>query len=264
MAKNAKLPKAPKANLLAEFRGRPLAKAPDVDPVLIQPSASRQLEVVPSVESRESAETLAEATVGGVRAGETRGSTTESRVAQITTTDPAQAEGQPPQGPEVPQPQAATLPATQPAATPDQPQPAVAQTPAAATTAQPVQEDQGTQVPAAQTVVTQPAPSPTTEAAPVQAIAAPQQPPGAPTDQPARAKNPRKPNITFSMADADAARMRSAYAHLPFGVRPRSLSDFIVGAVMAHVRELEAQYNGGEAFPPIDPGVIPTGRPVGG
>lgn len=115
----------------------------------------------------------------------------------------------------------------------------------------------------------QPAPAATEPAPVVEAPAAvtpPQQAtkPAEPAAAPAR-KTKYPPKVSFYQDPEDTARVRGTILHTMAleGGRFRNLSQFIDHAVMAEVERLEAKYNGGQPFPPMAPGELPQGRPMG-
>ncbi|WP_143458844.1 hypothetical protein [Leifsonia sp. ALI-44-B] len=61
----------------------------------------------------------------------------------------------------------------------------------------------------------------------------------------------------------DQARIRAAFMATNSSERHGSLSDFITQAALEKVAQLEQKYNGGEPWPPLDAGDVPTGRPIG-
>ena len=70
------------------------------------------------------------------------------------------------------------------------------------------------------------------------------------------------PKVSFYQATEDTARVRGAILHTMATEGPRSLSQFIHEAVMAEVSRLEAKYNDGRPFPPVEARVLPQGRPM--
>ena len=70
------------------------------------------------------------------------------------------------------------------------------------------------------------------------------------------------PKVSFYQAAEDTARVRGAILHTMATEGPRSLSQFIHEAVMAEVSRLEAKYNDGRPFPPVEARVLPQGRPM--
>lgn len=72
-----------------------------------------------------------------------------------------------------------------------------------------------------------------------------------------------RPKVSFYVDPADAARMRAAFDWTRGPEQHTSLSDFIANAVAKEVTRLEEQYNHGQPWPDLEPGRLPTGRPVG-
>ncbi len=79
---------------------------------------------------------------------------------------------------------------------------------------------------------------------------------------PVGAKKPRA-KVSFYQDPEDTNRMRGAILHTMTTEGSRTLTQFINAAVLAEVERLEAKYNGGRPFPPIGPGELPQGRPMG-
>ncbi len=71
-----------------------------------------------------------------------------------------------------------------------------------------------------------------------------------------------KVKASYYIEDSRLKRARAAYANLPANQRPKSFSDFQAAAVMASVEGVERAINGGDAFPGIEAGTLPTGRPM--
>lgn len=115
--------------------------------------------------------------------------------------------------------------------------------------------------------VAPPAQPATAPAAPV--VEAAQQPtvtseaPPAAAASPARAKPKYPPKVSFYQDPEDTARVRGAILHTMTTEGARNLSQFIHQAVMAEVERLEAKYNGGQPFPPVEARGLPQGRPMG-
>jgi len=113
--------------------------------------------------------------------------------------------------------------------------------------------------------VAPPAQPATTPAPPV--VEAAQQPtseaPPAAAASPARAKPKYPPKVSFYQDPEDTARVRGAILHTMTTEGARNLSQFIHQAVMAEVERLEAKYNGGQPFPPVEARGLPQGRPMG-
>ena len=80
---------------------------------------------------------------------------------------------------------------------------------------------------------------------------------------PARAKPKYPPKVSFYQDPEDTARVRGAILHTMTTEGARNLSQFIHQAVMAEVERLEAKYNGGQPFPPVEARGLPQGRPMG-
>jgi hypothetical protein len=77
------------------------------------------------------------------------------------------------------------------------------------------------------------------------------------------AGTPTKTKVGFYQDAADTARARAAYDWTRPREGHRSWSDFIAAAVMREVHRLEAEYHAGKPWPPVQPGQLPTGRPLG-
>ena len=73
----------------------------------------------------------------------------------------------------------------------------------------------------------------------------------------------KPPKITIYQHPDDSARMRGAIVAYMRNVGMTNLSKFANEAIMEKVERLEAQYNGGEPFEPVGPGVLTVGRPMG-
>lgn len=104
-------------------------------------------------------------------------------------------------------------------------------------------------------------PTPVVEAP---AAVSPPQRATSPAAAPAR-KTKYPPKVSFYQDPEDTARVRGTILHTMAleGGRFRNLSQFIDQAVMAEVQRLEAKYNNGQPFPPMAPGELPQGRPMG-
>ncbi len=87
--------------------------------------------------------------------------------------------------------------------------------------------------------------------------------PPAASASPARAKPKYPPKVSFYQDPEDTARVRGAILHTMTTEGARNLSQFIHQAVMAEVERLEAKYNGGQPFPPVEARGLPQGRPMG-
>ncbi len=79
----------------------------------------------------------------------------------------------------------------------------------------------------------------------------------------APAAEPTKTKVSFYSASDDADRARGAYLHTQIQTGHRSLSAFIDAAVMDKVAQLEERYHAGKPFPPVRPGGVAQGRPMG-
>lgn len=71
-----------------------------------------------------------------------------------------------------------------------------------------------------------------------------------------------KARVGFYQLTDDTARARAAYKWTGHQEGHRSLSDFFAAAIMKEVERLERDYNGGQPWPGVDPGDIPTGKPM--
>ena len=69
--------------------------------------------------------------------------------------------------------------------------------------------------------------------------------------------------VSFYQEPEDTDRVRGAILDTMTTEGSRNLTQFINAAVMREVERLEAKYNGGQPFPPIGPGELPQGRPMG-
>jgi len=72
-----------------------------------------------------------------------------------------------------------------------------------------------------------------------------------------------KVKVGYYQDPDDMARARSAYDWTRPREGHRSLSDFIAHAVMREVERVEKLYNDGQPWPPLEPGELPGGRPLG-
>lgn len=72
-----------------------------------------------------------------------------------------------------------------------------------------------------------------------------------------------KAKVGFYQDPDDTARARAAYDWTRPYEGHRSFSDFIAGAVMREVARLEAQHHDGQPWPAVEPGQLPTGKPLG-
>lgn len=68
--------------------------------------------------------------------------------------------------------------------------------------------------------------------------------------------------VSFYQQREDTARMRGAVLATRAEEGHRSMTEFINSAVMAEVERLEAKYNNGEPFPPVEPSRRHAGRPL--
>ncbi|GAA4115438.1 ParB family protein [Enteractinococcus coprophilus] len=72
----------------------------------------------------------------------------------------------------------------------------------------------------------------------------------------------RHPNkVSFYQEPEDTARLRGAVLHTMVAEGHRSLSQFIIRAVMKEVQRVEDKYNDGKPFPAVAPNEMPQGRP---
>ncbi|MFT7712339.1 ParB family protein [Clavibacter tessellarius] len=88
-------------------------------------------------------------------------------------------------------------------------------------------------------------------------------PPEAPAAPSAPAVKPARTKVSFYSHPDDADRARGAFLHTQIQEGHRTLSGFIDSAVMDKVKQLEERYNGGKPFPPVAPGGMAKGRPMG-
>ncbi|NLZ98126.1 MAG: hypothetical protein GX920_04815 [Micrococcus sp.] len=72
-------------------------------------------------------------------------------------------------------------------------------------------------------------------------------------------KHPNK--VSFYQEPEDTARLRGAVLHTMIPEGHRSLSQFVIRAVMKEVQRLEEKYNGGKSFPAVAANEMPQGRP---
>lgn len=77
-----------------------------------------------------------------------------------------------------------------------------------------------------------------------------------------RAKPTSKNKVGFYQDSDDTARARAAYDWTRPREEHRSFSDFIAAALMREVERLEAAYNDGKPWPSLEPGKLPTGKPL--
>ena len=72
----------------------------------------------------------------------------------------------------------------------------------------------------------------------------------------------RHPNkVSFYQQPEDTARLRGAVLHTMVAEGHRSLSQFVIRAVMKEVQRLEEKYNDGKPFPAVAANEMPQGRP---
>lgn len=72
-------------------------------------------------------------------------------------------------------------------------------------------------------------------------------------------KHPNK--VSFYQEPEDTARLRGAVLHTMIAEGHRSLSQFVIRAVMKEVQRLEEKYNDGKPFPAVAANQMPQGRP---
>ncbi len=72
-------------------------------------------------------------------------------------------------------------------------------------------------------------------------------------------KHPNK--VSFYQEPEDTARLRGAVLHTMIPEGHRSLSQFVIRAVMKEVQRLEEKYNGGKPFRAVAANEMPQGRP---
>lgn len=72
-------------------------------------------------------------------------------------------------------------------------------------------------------------------------------------------KHPNK--VSFYQEPQDTARLRGAVLHTMIPEGHRSLSQFVIRAVMKEVQRVEEKYNDGEPFPAVAAHEMPQGRP---
>lgn len=72
----------------------------------------------------------------------------------------------------------------------------------------------------------------------------------------------RHPNkVSFYQEPEDTARLRGAVLHTMIAEGHRSLSQFVIRAVMKEVQRVEDKYNDGKPFPAVAANEMPQGRP---
>lgn len=72
-------------------------------------------------------------------------------------------------------------------------------------------------------------------------------------------KHPNK--VSFYQDPEDTSRLRGAVLHTMIAEGHRSLSQFVIRAVMKEVQRLEEKYNEGKPFPAVAANEMPQGRP---
>lgn len=72
-------------------------------------------------------------------------------------------------------------------------------------------------------------------------------------------KHPNK--VSFYQEPEDTARLRGAVMHTMIAEGHRTLSQFVIRAVMKEVQRLEEKYNDGKPFPAVAANEMPQGRP---
>ncbi|WP_459645167.1 ParB family protein [Kineococcus sp. NUM-3379] len=82
------------------------------------------------------------------------------------------------------------------------------------------------------------------------------------TAQPGGSAVEEKKRVGYYQTPSETDRARGCYEYTRLATGYRSFSDFIAAAVMEKCEALERQYNGGEPFPAMEPGELPTGRPL--
>ena len=120
--------------------------------------------------------------------------------------------------------------------------------------------------PPADPVVDAGSPAPTEPADPREsATAGTGRPAAAPrAPRPARSTSTAgKAKVGFYQDSDDTARARAAYDWTRPHEGHRSFSDFIAAAVMREVARLEAKHHDGQPWPAVEPGQLPTGKPLG-
>lgn len=71
-------------------------------------------------------------------------------------------------------------------------------------------------------------------------------------------KGERQVAMKVYTAESQAGRYKAAWQALPYSVRPASYSDFVDAAILDRVEAIEAEYNDGKQFEPIEK--LPPGR----
>lgn len=72
-----------------------------------------------------------------------------------------------------------------------------------------------------------------------------------------------KGKVGFYQRPEDTARARAAFNWTRLQEGHRSFSDFVAEALMKEVVRLEQEHHAGAPWPPLDPGHLPTGKPLG-
>lgn len=83
------------------------------------------------------------------------------------------------------------------------------------------------------------------------------------TPENAPAKKTYPPKVSFYQDKEDTDRIRGAILYTQATEGPRTLSQFLHRAAMTEVERLEAKYNDGKPFPPIQAHELTKGRPIG-
>lgn len=85
---------------------------------------------------------------------------------------------------------------------------------------------------------------------------------GRPTERGATEQDTPKGKVGFYQDRVESARMRAAFDWTRAAEHHASLSDFIAGAVLKEVVRLERKYHDAQPWPDLEPGELPTGRPL--
>lgn len=91
-------------------------------------------------------------------------------------------------------------------------------------------------------------------------------PPKRAAARPARSKPTTpatKSKVGFYQDPGHTGRARAAYEWTRLHEGHRSFSDFVAAALMREVARLEAAYHDSQPWPPLEPGELPTGKPLG-
>lgn len=118
--------------------------------------------------------------------------------------------------------------------------------------------------PAATSPVEPVAPAPVAVAPVAPATPATPVAPPAPKAEAKASSEPEKvwpPKTSFYQSSEDGGRMRAAFVNSMIAEGVTSLSEFIGNAVAREVERVEAQYNGGQPWPPVKPQQVPKGPP---